>query len=235
VQEAAASGVKVLHAKRVLKLAQALEAALASSEGGAGERHLLVRQRYEAAEAGGVAQGPLLESARRAMSRLLAQCARDALDAALKPHSDWSVAQRIGALKDALDKAEGVLHAAGLPMPVDEPAPQAAAGPGSGSGKAGGAGSGAAPKLANGRQGSKGKRTSGSDSARSSVEGSGREARASEDGVGASGSGAMSRAASGTPPSSGSAGAAAAGASGAEPGGTPVVDDELLLGVSTRA
>ncbi len=153
LQEAAASGVKVQHAKRVLKLMQALEAALASSEGGAAERYAAVRQRLEAAEAGGVTAGPLPEQARKVMGRLLAQCAGDALEAALKPHSDWSVAQRIACLKEALEKAEAVVESAG-----GEDAAE-------GGGKGGGGGqqgeraaNGAGPV---GRQGSKGKRSTG--------------------------------------------------------------------------
>ncbi|EFJ48899.1 hypothetical protein VOLCADRAFT_90642 [Volvox carteri f. nagariensis] len=114
IQEAAASGVKVQQAKRVLKLMQALETVLAGGgiDGGAAERYAAVKAKLEAAELGGVTAGPLPDAARRMLARLAAQIAREALEAALKPHSDWSMAQRISVLRDALEKAEGVLAAA---------------------------------------------------------------------------------------------------------------------------
>ncbi|KXZ46814.1 hypothetical protein GPECTOR_40g548 [Gonium pectorale] len=112
IQEAAASGVKVQHAKRVLKLMQALETALASASGadtGAAERHSLVKSKLDAAEAGGVTTGPLPEAARRMLTRLAATIAREALEAALKPHSDWSINHRVSVLREALERTEGVL------------------------------------------------------------------------------------------------------------------------------
>lgn len=215
LQEAASSGVKVQHAKRVLKLMQALEAALASSEGGAAERYAAVRQRLEAAEAGGVTAGPLPEQARKVMGRLLAQCAGDALEAALKPHSDWSVAQRIECLKEALEKAEAVV----------EPAGGEDAAEGGGKGGIGGqqgerAANGAGPVR---RQGSKGKRNTGG-SGLSSGEGS---SATLEDGSEAAASAASSRTASSV--ASASAGATS-GTAADGPAAAGSDSDEAFLG-----
>eukprot|EP00198_Chlamydomonas_reinhardtii_P006390 XP_001695726.1 predicted protein [Chlamydomonas reinhardtii] len=155
IQEAAASGVKVQNAKRVLKLMQTLEAALGGTavDGGAAERHAAIKSRLEAAEAGGVTAGPLPEAARQALARLEAEVAREALEAALKPHSDWAMAHRISVLREALDKAEGIV----------------------GSGKAEANGDTApASKQANGSAGGKGgrgKRSSGGSSSASSAAG----------------------------------------------------------------
>ncbi|GIL58872.1 hypothetical protein Vafri_13838, partial [Volvox africanus] len=112
IQEAAASGVKVQQAKRVLKLMQALESVLAGVDGGPAERYAAIKSKLEAAEQGGVTAGPVPETARRTLARLAAQAAREELEAALKPHSDWSTAQRISVLREALEKAEGVLSGA---------------------------------------------------------------------------------------------------------------------------
>ncbi|GIL77205.1 hypothetical protein Vretifemale_6566 [Volvox reticuliferus] len=111
IQEAAASGVKVQQAKRVLKLMQALESVLGGVDGGPAERYAAIKSKLEAAEQGGVTAGPVPETARRMLARLAAQVAREELEAALKPHSDWSTAQRISVLREALEKAEGVLSA----------------------------------------------------------------------------------------------------------------------------
>ncbi len=122
IQEAAAAGVKVVAARRTLKLLQALESAVAavadgnSAAGGSGAAASasmsLVRTRLAAAEGGGVAP-PLLAPARRLLRRLSADEAVAALESALKPRSDWSVHQRIEALKEALVKAEALLGSRG--------------------------------------------------------------------------------------------------------------------------
>ncbi|GLI59507.1 hypothetical protein VaNZ11_001399 [Volvox africanus] len=128
IQEAAASGVKVQQAKRVLKLMQALESVLAGVDGGPAERYAAIKSKLEAAEQGGVTAGPVPETARRTLARLAAQAAREELEAALKPHSDWSTAQRVGVLQEALEKAEGVLSGAAKeqheqPSDIGEAAP----------------------------------------------------------------------------------------------------------------
>lgn len=99
----------------MLKLMQALETGVASGggvDGCAAERYASIKTKLEAAEQGGVTAGPLPEAARRLLARLSAQVAREALEAALKPHPDWSTSQRMSALKEALDRAEDVLTAA---------------------------------------------------------------------------------------------------------------------------
>lgn len=95
-------------AKRVLKLMQNLEAAMAASSEGAAAHYSQLKSKLEAAESGGVTC-PLLDAARRLLRRLLVAGAREELEAALKPHSDWSTSQRISILKAALDKAEMVV------------------------------------------------------------------------------------------------------------------------------
>jgi hypothetical protein len=113
ISEAAAAGVKVTSAKRILKLQQVLEAAVtaasesaASAAAGSGHGQLVAK--LEAAEAGGVALS-VLQPARQLLRKLLAVEARQALEAALKPHSDWSANTRISTLRAALDKAEEAL------------------------------------------------------------------------------------------------------------------------------
>lgn len=54
---------------------------------------------------------PLMASARRMLWRLGAAAAREALDAALRPHSDWPLAQRLLSLKTALARAEAAIGA----------------------------------------------------------------------------------------------------------------------------
>jgi hypothetical protein len=113
ISEAAAAGVKVTSAKRILKLQQLLEAAVtAASESAvsaaAGTGHGQLVAKLEAAETGGVALS-VLQPARQLVRKLLAVEARQALEAALKPHSDWSVNARISMLRAALDKAEEAL------------------------------------------------------------------------------------------------------------------------------
>ncbi|WIA08813.1 hypothetical protein OEZ85_008235 [Tetradesmus obliquus] len=111
VTEAAAAGVKVAAARRILKLQQLLEAAAAAADEASGvssSQHSALAAKLEAAEQGGVAP-VVLEPARRLLQRLAAHEARQALEAALKPHSDWSANTRIAALRVALDKAEDVL------------------------------------------------------------------------------------------------------------------------------
>jgi len=110
ITEAAGAGVKVSHARRVLKLQQGLEAAMATVDQAAGssQQYGQLAAKLEAAEHGCVAQS-LLAPARQLLHKLQAAEARSALEAALKPHSDWSVNTKVAALKAALDKAEDVL------------------------------------------------------------------------------------------------------------------------------
>jgi hypothetical protein len=111
ITEAAAAGVKVAAARRMLKLQQLLEAAMAAADeatGASSSQYSALAAKLEAAEQGGVA-AVVLEPARRLLQRLAAHEARQALEAALKPHSDWSANTHIAALRVALDKAEDVL------------------------------------------------------------------------------------------------------------------------------
>ena len=50
-------------------------------------------------------------AAQKAVRRLHAADAREALESALKPHADWSVLMRINAIRAALGKAEDVVGA----------------------------------------------------------------------------------------------------------------------------
>jgi hypothetical protein len=81
-QEAAAAGVKVSAAKRVLKLMQALEAAVAGADDGPGQ-HAALCARIEAAEAGGVPRA-MLDAAREHLSRMRVAEAREILEGALR-------------------------------------------------------------------------------------------------------------------------------------------------------
>eukprot|EP00775_Hariotina_reticulata_P008350 gene8350-8535_t len=110
ITEAAGAGVKVSPARRVLKLQQGVEAAMAAVDEAAGssQQYIQLAAKLEAAEQGCVAQS-VLEPARQLLQKLQAAEARFALEAALKPHSDWSVNTKVAALKAALDKAEEVL------------------------------------------------------------------------------------------------------------------------------
>ena len=111
IQEAAAAGVKVAAAKRVLKLMQALDAAVtqAAAGGSAGPAaQSALRAKLEVAEQGGVSS-LVLDAARRLLQQLQVAEARGALDAALKPHTDWSANHRVSVLKAALGKVEEVL------------------------------------------------------------------------------------------------------------------------------
>jgi hypothetical protein len=121
ITEAAAAGVKVAAARRILKLQQLLEAAMAAADeptGASSSQHSALAAKLEAAEQGGVA-AVVLEPARLLLQRLAAHEARQALEAALKPHSDLSANTHIAALRVALDKAEDVLG-----VPVQELAKQ---------------------------------------------------------------------------------------------------------------
>lgn len=113
ISEAAAAGVKVTSAKRILKLQQVLEAAVAAASesaasAAAGSGHGQLVAKLEAAEAGGVALS-VLQPALQLLRKLLAVEACQALEAALKPLSDWSANTRISTLRAALDKAEEAL------------------------------------------------------------------------------------------------------------------------------
>ncbi|KAL6760662.1 hypothetical protein V8C86DRAFT_1058572 [Haematococcus lacustris] len=114
IQEAAAQGLRVVEAKRLLKLLQGLEAAMAGqgAEGAAAQLALL-NSRIEACEAGALPGSfPTMQAAARAVKRLTTASAREALEAALKPHSDWSSVQRVSALQAALQQAEALVGTA---------------------------------------------------------------------------------------------------------------------------
>ncbi|GLC37451.1 hypothetical protein PLESTB_001584400 [Pleodorina starrii] len=264
IQEAAASGVKVQQAKRVLKLMQALETVLAGGgvDGGAAERHAAVKAKLDTAEQGGVTGGPLPDAARRMLARLAAQIARESLEAALKQHSERSVAQRISALREALEKAEGVLAAAAKEQQLQQQQQQKQAGggeeeaapaaPAAGSADRGGGKreSGSpqaqpqqqqqqAPKLANGSvvgKTSRGKRSSGG-----SIACGGGEAQAGpQDDAAASSSEPSSTLASSSSGSSSAATSSSGGSSsssgyGAGCSGSPGPDDEVVTAVRELA
>lgn len=121
IQEASAAGIKVAAAKRVLKLMHSLEAAISStsssgggsstSSSGAASQAAVLRSRIEAAEAGGVPNCALIDTATHLLRRLSLLDVHETLEVALRPHADWSAVQRLDALQAALAKAEaaGVL------------------------------------------------------------------------------------------------------------------------------
>jgi len=122
IREASASGVKVNEARRVLKLTQALESALAAAmagEGGGGGTAAVhaLDAKIHAAAAGGVAHSVVSE-ARRTLHRLLLADVRADLDAVLrvKRSSEQQLPltpQRLLSLKAAVEKADTVLSRIG--------------------------------------------------------------------------------------------------------------------------
>lgn len=125
ITDAAAAGVKVAVARKVLKLQQLLEQAMAGASDASSVSSTARSQlaaRLEAAEQGGVAS-VTLEPARQLLGKLAALEAQNALEAALKPHSDWSATARMMALQAALAQAEDVLGVSVAELAV-EPAPQ---------------------------------------------------------------------------------------------------------------
>ncbi|KAK9821741.1 hypothetical protein WJX81_001109 [Elliptochloris bilobata] len=115
IQDAAAAGVRVGEAKRMLKLVAGLEAALAAAADGPGGLPAL-RARLEAASAAGVAPR-LLSAARAQLRRTSLMEASATLEAALRPRMDRGHAARCGVLKSVLDAADLLLGPARL---VDE-------------------------------------------------------------------------------------------------------------------
>eukprot|EP00884_Botryococcus_braunii_P020575 jgi/Botrbrau1/7200/Bobra.0300s0026.1 len=112
IQEAAAAGVKVADAKRILKLMQALEAVMASAVDGPGQAAGL-RAKVEAAEQGGVTS-PLLAEAQLRLTRIMCSEAKNALESALKPRFTSSSVDKTAALSAALEQADSLLQS-GLP------------------------------------------------------------------------------------------------------------------------
>jgi hypothetical protein len=120
IQEASSSGLKVAGAKRVHKLVQGLEQAMATVAGAAAGDAAgaaggsvaaavsMLRAKIEAAEGGGVS-GSLLAPAKRLLTKLLLRGAQEALESALKQRAAPGGASRVGVLKAALAQAEGVL------------------------------------------------------------------------------------------------------------------------------
>lgn len=98
----------------MLKLLQSLEAAAAAAAtacsadaSGAGTAHAALAARLDAAAAGGVPYSSMVQP-RALLARLAALQARHLLEAALHIHGEAPAAERVAALRDALDAAEGV-------------------------------------------------------------------------------------------------------------------------------
>ncbi|PSC75029.1 hypothetical protein C2E20_1867 [Micractinium conductrix] len=110
IKEAAAAGVKVGEARRLLKLMQGLEAAMQQAAEGPFQ-YQAFKSRIEQAEAGGCPEG-LVGEAKLQLHRLLLAEVAGELDAALKLSrtADKSVVQRLSSLKAVLDKADAVLQ-----------------------------------------------------------------------------------------------------------------------------
>lgn len=109
--DAAAAGVKVASARKVLKLQQLLEQAMLAAEDASSvssTAHGQLAARLKAAEQGGVAHA-VLEPAKKLLQKLAATEALCVLEAALKPCSSWSVTARMAAIRTALDNAEDAL------------------------------------------------------------------------------------------------------------------------------
>lgn len=114
MQEANAIGLKVGDARKVLKLMQALEAALQQEEplDALAARDLL-KAKVEAAEQGGVPSS-CIAPARPRLLKLLMQEVKQSLDAALKPKVGQPMAMRASNIRSVLDRAEGLIND-GLP------------------------------------------------------------------------------------------------------------------------
>ncbi|KAK9816451.1 hypothetical protein WJX72_000489 [[Myrmecia] bisecta] len=108
IQEAAAAGVKVAEARRVLKLMQGLESALTQNLADGPTQYQQLKAKIEAAEQGGV-PGSLVDAAKAQLQKLLLMEVKEALESALKPRFERSASQRTSVLRSALDKAELLL------------------------------------------------------------------------------------------------------------------------------
>lgn len=107
IQEAAAVGVPVEGARKMLKLVQGLEGAVAAVADGSSNPATL-KSRIEAAEQGGCPPA-VLAGPKQLLTKLLVAEARDSLETALKARAAQSSTQRTAALQTALAKAQAVL------------------------------------------------------------------------------------------------------------------------------
>ena len=110
LQEATACGVKVTDARRVLKLMQALEAALQpSATGETPTAYRSLKTRLEAAVHGGVSP-TFMEPAKAQLHKLLMADVKKVVETALKTRPGRRAALKTGAVRDALDQAETMLE-----------------------------------------------------------------------------------------------------------------------------
>ena len=114
MQDANAIGLKIGDARKVLKLIQALEAALQQEEPlDALAAYHLLKAKVEAAEQGGVPSS-CITPARPRLLKLLMVEVKQSLDAALKPKVGQPLAVRASNVRGVLDRAEELVHD-GLP------------------------------------------------------------------------------------------------------------------------
>ena len=110
MQEANAVGVKVTEARKVLKLLQALEAALQQEEPADPMiAHDQLKAKVEAAEQGHVPASSIAP-ARLRLHRLLMMHVKQSVEAALKPKVGMPAAVRAGHIQAMLDRAEGLIQ-----------------------------------------------------------------------------------------------------------------------------
>lgn len=109
IQEAAAMGVQVQGARKMLKLIQGVEAAVtAVAEADGPSNPATLKARIDAAEQGGCPPA-VLSAPRQLLAKLLVAEARDQLESALKARVAQTSTQRTAALQVALAKARVVL------------------------------------------------------------------------------------------------------------------------------
>ena len=114
MQDANAVGLKIGDARKVLKLIQALEAALQQEEPlDALAAYQILKAKVDAAEQGGVPSS-CITPARPRLLKLLMLEVKQCLDAALKPKVGQPMAVRASNVRGVLDRAEGLIHG-GLP------------------------------------------------------------------------------------------------------------------------
>ena len=107
IQEAAAMGVHVEGARKMLKLIQGVEAAVAAVGDGP-QNPAALKTRIDAADQGGCPPA-VLAAPRRLLAKILISEARDSLEAALKARAAQTSTQRTAALQAALGRARAVL------------------------------------------------------------------------------------------------------------------------------
>lgn len=111
IKDATAAGVKVTEARRILKLMQALEAAIAAAHAEGGSALNGLQSKIQAAVSGGVPHA-IVADARRTLHRLTLADVRSELDAALKmtrATEQRPVSQRFALLKAVLERVDAVL------------------------------------------------------------------------------------------------------------------------------